>query len=139
MLPCPSAQLIIQLTPKRSVTMPKRCAQKVRSKGMICVPPSSRRRNTVSACSASSMINAPAVSGADQPCGAMVRHTLTRPLLYGVGKRLLQGLLGQGEIAEHPDERCEDTPGLLLIDPFKFPVNVVHCGGTRLLAIRLCA
>jgi hypothetical protein len=47
----------------------------------------------------------------------MCGRSLTRPPLRRDGERLLDGLLGEVEVAEEADQGGEDTPPLLAEDP----------------------
>ena len=58
-------------------------------------------------------VDRPVPRGRGDPGPRVVRHAPDRPRLEGRHERFLDGLLGQIEVAEHPDERRDRPAGLL--------------------------
>src|SRR5581483_7166252 len=56
---------------------------------------------------AADAVDGPVARGRDQPRGWVVRHPGHRPAAGGDRERLLCGFLGEIEVAEEADERCE--------------------------------
>ena len=60
-------------------------------------------------------IDGPVAGGRRDPRARVVRHAPRRPGLQRADERVLDGLLGEVEVAGHPDER-RDRPALLLAE-----------------------